>query len=208
MTKVAFEDFARTTLGGAFNMSDQSPLSNSQIDRITIFLTSPASGPDGNISFAEFLESKINESPPSLPSDKDYIAFSGRDRNEVPNSLNALDYSKNVNKRAGTIAETPWGNYITNIESLPDNHPDMATMANKLKAFMDSEGVAPWGNNYANTLRDIMWNAGSPKFFENAIATGKPLVAFVDGAPANRGFSNFELTTALDHPDARINGYR
>lgn len=207
MTKFAFEDFARTTLGGAFNMSDQSPLSNSQIDRITIFLTSPASGPDGNISFAEFLESKINESPPSLPSDKDYIAFSGRDRNEVPNSLNALDYSKNVNKRAGTIAETPWGNYITNIESLPDNHPDMATMANKLKAFMDSEGVAPWGNNYANTLRDMMWNAGSPQFFENAIATGKPLVAFVDGAPANRGFSNFELATALDHPDVRINGY-
>lgn len=52
-----------------------------------------------------------------------------------------------------------------------------------------------------------MWNAGSPKFFENAIATGKPQVAFVDGAPANRGFSNFELTTALDHPDTRINGY-
>ena len=63
------------------------------------------------------------------------------------------------------------------------------------------------GCNHAGALRDIMWNAGSPKFFENAIATGKPLVAFVDGAPANRGFSNFELTTALDHPDTRINGY-
>lgn len=73
---------------------------------------------------------------------------------------------------------------------------------------MTNEGATPYGKDYGDALRDIMWNAGSPKFFENAIATGKPLVAFVDGAPANRGFSNFELTTALDHPDARINGYR
>lgn len=72
---------------------------------------------------------------------------------------------------------------------------------------MTNEGATPYGKDYGGALRDIMWNAGSPKFFENAIATGKPLVAFVDGAPANRGFSNFELTTALDHPDARINGY-
>lgn len=72
---------------------------------------------------------------------------------------------------------------------------------------MIKEGVSPLDGSHAGALRDMMWNAGSPKFFENAIATGKPLVAFVDGAPANRGFSNFELTTALDHPDARINGY-
>lgn len=72
---------------------------------------------------------------------------------------------------------------------------------------MTNEGATPYGKDYGGALRDMMWNAGSPKFFENAIATGKPLVAFVDGAPANRGFSNFELTTALDHPDARINGY-
>ncbi|WP_312318795.1 XVIPCD domain-containing protein [Stenotrophomonas sp.] len=53
----------------------------------------------------------------------------------------------------------------------------------------------------------MMWNAGSPRYFENAIATGKPLLAFVENAPANRGFSNFELTTALEHPNTRINGY-
>ena len=46
MTKFAFEYFARTTLGGAFNISDQSQLTTAQIERTIAFLKSPASGPD------------------------------------------------------------------------------------------------------------------------------------------------------------------
>lgn len=62
---------------------------------------------------------------------------------------------------------------------------------------MDAQGTEPLGGNYKAALQDMMWNAGSPKYFENAIATGKPLLALVENAPPNRGFSNFELTTAL-----------
>ena len=207
MRSLQFEDFARATLGGASNISDKSPLSNSQIERITIFLASPASGPDGSTSYAEFLASKLKDFPPELSEGKDYIAFSGEDRNGNSNYDNAIDYIEEVKNKAGIIGNTPWGNYINDTEKTPGNHPEFAAMEKKLKAFMDGEGVTPWKNDHAGALRDMMWNAGSPKFFENAIATGKPLVAFVDGAPANRGFSNFELTTALDHPDVRINGY-
>ena len=71
---------------------------------------------------------------------------------------------------------------------------------------MKTQGFVPLGD-YKGALQDMMWNAGSSQFLENAISTGKPLVAFVDGAPANRGFSNFELPTALEHPQLRINGY-
>lgn len=207
MNKFTLEDFANTTLGGASNASDQSPLSNSQIRRITEFLASPASGPDGLTSYADFIENKIREFPPELPKGKEYTAFSGEDRHKNSNYYNALDYTRDVQNKSGIIGETPWGKYIRQTEALPEKHPDIAIMASKLKDFMDSEGITPWRNDHANALRDIMWNAGSPRFFENAIATGKPLLAFVDGAPANRGFSNFELATALDHPDVRINGY-
>lgn len=71
---------------------------------------------------------------------------------------------------------------------------------------MKVQGFVPRGD-YKGALQDIMWNAGSPKYFENAIATDRPLVAFVDGAKSGRGFDKFELTTALDHPTVRINGY-
>ncbi|WP_266171704.1 XVIPCD domain-containing protein [Dyella subtropica] len=41
----------------------------------------------------------------------------------------------------------------------------------------------------------------------NAIKNGRPIVAFVENAPLNRGFSTFELPTALSSPGAVMNGY-
>ena len=52
-----------------------------------------------------------------------------------------------------------------------------------------------------------MWNAGSPEYLRNAVESGRPIVAFVENAPKNRGFSNFELPVALKHPDVVMNGY-
>jgi len=43
-----FDDFARTTLGGARNKVDGSPLSAAQIDDVIAYLKSPGSGPDAS----------------------------------------------------------------------------------------------------------------------------------------------------------------
>lgn len=59
MTRIEFTEFARTTLAGAINLSDQSPLASQQIERITTYLESPASGPDGTISYADFVAKKL-----------------------------------------------------------------------------------------------------------------------------------------------------
>jgi hypothetical protein len=42
---------------------------------------------------------------------------------------------------------------------------------------------------------------------EQAVESRRPIVAFVENAPKNRGFSNFELPVALEHPDTIVNGY-
>ena len=207
MSRFVFDDFARTTLGAAYNISDESQLTAAQIERIIAYLRSPASGPDGKISYADFIEEKLNKFPPTLPDSNDYIAYSGKDRNGASNFDNALSYSIDTGNSSGIIGDTPFGKYLKTLENTPEKNLEFILIERNFKAFMIKEGVSPLDGSHAGALRDIMWNAGSPKFFENAIATGKPLVAFVDGAPANRGFSNFELTTALDHPDARINGY-
>lgn len=46
MSRFVFDDFARTTLGAAYNISDESQLTAAQIERIIAYLRSPASGPD------------------------------------------------------------------------------------------------------------------------------------------------------------------
>lgn len=207
MSRYVFDDFVRTTLGGATNRADGSPLSPHQVERITDYLKAPGSGPDSATSYAEFVAGKLSALPPQLPAGKDYVAFSGTDRGNALNYSNALAYAEDVDGRAGIIGDTAWGKYIQSIEDLPTQHPDFSIMEAKLKAFLQTEGVMPMKDSSGGALRDIMWNAGSSQFLENAIGTGKPLVAFVDGAPANRGFSNFELPTALEYPQLRINGY-
>lgn len=207
MPNFTFEDFARTTLGGATNRVGETALSTEQMDRAIRYLTSPGSGPDDATSYAEFVGRKLQEFPPELPPGTDYVGFSGTDSAKRPNYLNALSYSETMGDTAGIIGDTPWGKYIQGLEDVPDEHPDFMRMEQKLKAFMTAEGTMPLRGSHSGALRDMMWNAGSPRYFENAIATGKPILAYVENAPGNRGFSNFELTTALEHPNVRINGY-
>ena len=137
----------------------------------------------------------------------DYLAFSGKDTTRISNYTNAEVYSKDINGKSGIIGDTPWGKFVDQLAKNPAHIPDLQSMEAGLRSVMESKGIVPFDKNYVGALQDIMWNAGSPKFFENAIATGKPLIAFVDGAPPDRGFSRFELATALDHPNVRINGY-
>ncbi|WP_313347909.1 XVIPCD domain-containing protein [Stenotrophomonas sp.] len=207
MTNFVFDDFARTTLARATNISDGSPLSPQQIDSVVHYLKSAGSGPDSASSYAEFVSAKMQALPPRLPAGVDYVAFSGVDSLNVSNYQNAVNYGRDLGGKAGIIGDTPWGVYITDVESHPARHPDFMAAGEKLQRYMDASGVEPLFGDHAAALRDMMWNAGSPKFFENAISTGNPLLALVENAPANRGFSNFELTTALEHPDVRINGY-
>jgi hypothetical protein len=167
------------------------------------YLKSIGSGSDGNSSYAEYLSQKMQSNLPKLPDGKAYIGYSGIDGVDVSNRENAITYIKNTNNKAGIIGNTPWGKFI---DSVPSD-PEFRSIEEKFKTFMKAEGIEPYGSNYRSALQDIMWNAGSPQYFENAIAAQRPIVAFVDGAPKGRGFSNFELPTALEHPDAIINGY-
>ncbi|WP_432593009.1 XVIPCD domain-containing protein [Stenotrophomonas maltophilia] len=207
MSKFVFDDFALATLGGAKNISDGSPLSAQQKQDIIAYLKSAESGPDGVTSYAEYIRSRMQTFPPELNSGVDYLGFSATDRNGVSNFENAVTYAKDINSGAGIIGDTPWGTFIEEVRTAPLKHPDFQIMERGLERFMNAQGTEPWNGNYRAALQDMMWNAGSPKFFENAIATGKPLVAFVENAQPGRGFDKFELGTALDHPTVRINGY-
>ncbi|MBH1366887.1 hypothetical protein I5U36_01660 [Stenotrophomonas maltophilia] len=207
MSKFVFDDFALATLGGAKNTSDGSPLSAQQKQDIIAYLKSSESGPDGVTSYAEYIRSRMQTFPPELNPGVDYLGFSATDRNGVSNFENAVNYAKDINSGAGIIGDTPWGTFIEEVRTAPLKHPDFQIMERGLERFMNAQGTEPWSGNYRAALQDMMWNAGSPKFFENAIATGKPLVAFVENAQPGRGFDKFELGTALDHPTVRINGY-
>ena len=206
MPTFSFDDFALTTLNPATNAGDGSLLSDQQKAVVLDYLKSPGSGPDTLTSYEDFLKQKIASHPPKLPPSIDYVAFSGKDRAGASNFLSAVAYVEDADYKAGIIGNTPWGKYITNAGDRPSQHPDFLAITDKFESFMKTQGFVPLGD-YKGALQDMMWNAGSSQFLENAISTGKPLVAFVDGAPANRGFSNFELPTALEHPQLRINGY-
>jgi len=207
MSKFIFDDFALATLGGAKNTSDGSPLSMQQKQEVISYLRSPQSGPDGVTSFADYVATKMQAHPPELSAGTDYLGFSATDRSGQLNFDNAKNYAKDVNGSAGIIGDTPWGRFIDEMRTAPLKHPEFQIMERGLERFMNAQGTEPWGGNHRAALQDIMWNAGSPRYFENAIATHRPLVAFVDGAKSGRGFDKFELATALDHPTVRINGY-
>lgn len=206
MPTFSFDDFALTTLNPATNAGDGSLLSDQQKAVVLDYLKSPGSGPDTLTSYEDFLKQKIASHPPKLPPSIDYVAFSGKDRAGASNFLSAVAYVEDADYKAGIIGNTPWGKYITDAGDRPSQHPDFLAITDKFESFMKTQGFVPLGD-YKGALQDMMWNAGSSQFLENAISTGKPLVAFVDGAPANRGFSTFELPTALEHPQLRINGY-
>lgn len=207
MAKFIFDDYARTTFSVATNKGDGSIISHHQMGELISYLNSPGSGPDDATSFAQYMETRLRSLPPELPAGTDYLAFSGKDGGGISNYRNATTYRGDLSSKAGIIGDTPWGSFVQDLYENPAHHPDFGIIEGKLKSYLSSRGIVPLGGEAAGALQDIMWNAGSPRFFENAIATGKPLVAFVENAPANRGFSNFELATALDHPTARINGY-
>lgn len=203
MTDFVFGDFARTTLGGAKNASNKMPLTAQQLDQIVVYLESSGSGPDGVGSYADYLSRKLEVHPPTLPSGVDYVGYSGKDRLGNSNFDNARTYVADLDKKAAIIGDTPWGEFIEGAKF----DQEFRVIQGKFTGFMKSQGFAPFGDDYGGALRDMMWNAGSPKYFENAIATGKPILAFVENAPEGRGFSTYELPTALKYPNAVINGY-
>jgi peptidoglycan hydrolase-like protein with peptidoglycan-binding domain len=203
VTDFIFDDFARTTLGGARNVANGNPLTPTQIQQVIDYLKSSGSGPDSATSYAEYLSKEMRAHPPRLPEGMDYVGFSGVDSVGIRNIDNAAEYISDVDKKAGIIGGTAWGDFISDAHSTPE----FSAIRSKFETFMTAQGMEPYGSNYRGALEDIMWNAGSPEYFENAIATQRPIVAFVENAPAGRGFSNFELPTALNHPDAVINGY-
>ncbi len=198
-----FDRYIATTMGGAKNAADGSSLTQEQVERVANYLRSAGSGVDENSSFMDFVRNKLNEQPPKLPDGTAYVGFSGKDSLGESNYTNAKSYVEHKSSAAGAIENTPWGRYLTG-SAVGD---EMDPMAQKFGNFLAKEGIAVWGDNPLGSLQDMMWNAGSPEYFKNAVDSGRPVVAFVENAPKNRGFSNFELPVALENPDTIVNGY-
>lgn len=198
-----FDRYIATTMGGAKNAADGSPLTQEQVERVANYLRSEGSGLTENSSFMDFVRDKLKSNPPKLPDGTGYVGFSGKDSLGESNYNNAKSYVESRASAAGAIENTPWGRYLTG----NDIGDEMDPMAQKFGKFLSKEGIAVWGDNPLGSLQDMMWNAGSPEYFRNAVQSGRPVVAFVENAPKNRGFSNFELPVALEHPDTVVNGY-
>lgn len=197
-----FGDFVRTTMGAATNAADGSPLTPAQMREVATYLQSPGSGLTANSTFEEYVITNLASHPPRLPPNMDYVIYSGSDSAGRKNYKNAEAYIKS-HGNAGLIGNSPWGRFIED----PASAPEKNVMADKLERFMTSRGLQPLGANYVGVLDDIMWNAGSEPYMRNAIASGRPIRGFVENAPLNRGFTNFELPTALTSPDTIFNGY-
>ncbi|NKJ19691.1 XVIPCD domain-containing protein [Dyella sp. SG609] len=197
-----FEDVVRTTMGGATN-AHGNKLSAAEIDRVIAYLKSPGSGPDATSSYADYVAKEMAAHPPKLPAGVDYVAFSGSDAAGKSNYKNASEYVADTKGRADIIGHTPWGEYIERCKATAE----FKTVNQEFTKYLASEGIEVYGKNTAGALQDMMWNAGSAPYMENAVHSGRPIVAFVENAPPNRGFSNFELPEALKSPKTIVNGH-
>jgi len=204
---LTFSDYARATLEGAHNVSDQSALSSEQVERTIQYLTSPGSGPAPGASFATYVLEKLKEHPAKLPYGMQCISFSGIDGMGMSNYTNALAYVEDAPEAYGTMCDTPWGMFIEDLRINADQHPDFLLMVQALEAFMGEQGIAPFHEKYAGALHDMMWNAGCAEYITNAVAAGGSLLALVENAPRDGSFNRFELVTLLEYPQGVINGY-
>lgn len=205
MTSFVFDDYVRATMGGATNAADNSALSPQQVQRVADYLKSPGSGADGTSSYADFVASRMAAHPPALPAGYDYVGFSGKDSAGRSNYSNAVEYTKELGGggKAGIIGDTPWGHFIDKSSA----SREFGAIEGKFATFLAQEGIKPFGGAAKGALQDMMWNAGSSPYLENAMKSGRPFVAFVENAPMGRGFSTFELPTAQQFPNAVANGY-
>lgn len=198
------DEFVRATLGGARNAANGSPLTAEQIERVIKYLKSPGSGAIPGQSFEEWMDRRMAEHPPRLGAGMQYVAYSGVDQGRVSNSVNARSFVEANPSAAGTIGDTPWGRYIES----GDAKAELDRIAVGLHRQLAAEGIRPFNGNPLGAAKDMMWNAGSPEFARNAMQSGRPLIAFVDGAPVGRGFSTFELPVIRQFPEGSINGHR
>ncbi len=200
--EVKFESAVAATIGGA-KSPNGGPPTREQIEDVIRFLRSAESGPSNGTSFMDFVQREIERHPPKLRDGQDYVAYSGVDAAGMNNGRNAQQYLDARSGKSGLIGDTPWGKFIGSQGA----DEQIGGMVEKFQEIMEREGLKPYNGDYAGALRDIMWNAGSSPYLENAVKSGRPIIAFVENAPKNRGFSNFELPVALEHPDVVMNGY-
>lgn len=189
-------------MGAATDVKRGALLDQAQKQQVVDYLRSPGSGVNATSSFEDFVRNNMVRLPPKLPDGMDYVPYAGKDNAKRSNFENSRNYIA-AKGNAGSIGDSPWGKFIQD----PVNDQSYKVMGDKFRTFMNSEGFAPMKNDYVGALKDVMWNAGSEPFMSNAIKTGRPIRGFVENATPNRGFTNFELTTALKSPDTVFNGY-
>lgn len=199
-----FDEFVRATLGGATNHPGGARLTDDQVNRVIEYLKSPGSGAIPGQSFEEWIDRRMAEHPPRLGAGMQYVAYSGVDQGGVSNSANARSFVAANPSAAGTIGDTPWGRFIEG----GDAKKELDRIADGLGRQLSAEGIRPFNGSPLGAAQDMMWNAGSPAFARNAMQSGRPLMAFVDGAPVGRGFSTFEWPVVRQFPEGSINGHR
>jgi len=165
MSNFNFDDFARVALHVA-RRNDGAVLTPEQVDGIIAYLKTPGSGTDAASSFAEYVAEMQREHPAVLIA-RDYVLCSGIDDRGTTNYQTAAIYIRNVGGSAGVINDTLWGYFIEYLQNIEPQHAKFRAMAEGLRTFMRAQGSRPFNNNYEATLRDIMWNSGSPEFAEN-----------------------------------------
>ena len=126
-----------------------------------------------------------------------YVVHSGTGQKEL-----ADEFVKSVSN-SGTIRNSDWGNLI-----------DKELVPSELQKYVDSLNQAFGTGNLkfegkpisVDTIKDIMWNYGSPSFMRNGGSPGSVVRGFIatDANPA-RGFGALELPVAINE-QIPING--
>ena len=206
MSDPFFNQYVRTTMGGAIDSASREPLTPAQIDSVSNYLKSPGSGASASTSFEDFVVNRMLAYPPALSPGMEYVLFSGIDDSGISNYVNAIQYTEQLSGGglAGIIGDTAWGYYLDNAQS----DKDLRSIEKSFAKFLHQENIDPRGGDAGKALVDMMWNAGSGPYVRNAIESRLPIVAFVRNAQPGRGFDSHELPLLLEHGEVITNGYR
>jgi hypothetical protein len=198
-----FSNAIRTTFRPAVNASGVT-ISASELEEIANYVDRPGTGANGSQTFSELASRRLSTFPAAQATGVAYVGYSGTDRFGAGNWRAALTFVEHSHGRSGLIGDTPWGGFVES--SATD--PAIAIATRKLDRKLADMGVSPKYGTTVTAVEDSLWNFGSAPYMQHAIKSELPIVAFVDGAPPNRGYTAHELPTLQRSPDTVLNGYK
>lgn len=173
------------------------------VEKIVDYLQSPGSGPGDGVSFASHMRDVMGRYPSSLPAGKQYAFYSGKSPLHGRNVDLAFNYFRHAGGRTGWDTRTRFAAYF----DAADAEARDVTINSRFARFLAQNklGVSPFAA--ADILRNTMAIANCERYSMHAAHSGRPIIAFVDGARSTDVFARLELPQLLKNPDAVINGY-